>query len=160
MVHVHLLVYGEYVPQKELADAWRVALGVAEVPVVDVRAVDPDDPARGLRETLKYTAKGAGTPREQASRAAAIECALQGVQRISVGGALRQVSLDLDPANAGGSESDVYGRQEATCEACGQTGGWSWTGLRPRWYAAHNGDWGLLRQPTAETGRAGRRPAD
>ena len=126
MVHVHSLVYGEYVPQADLAEAWRAALGVAHPVVVDVRAIGADV-ARGIREALKYATKGEGSGRDQARNAAAVEYAMHNTRRVSILGALQKIQGRSEDAEAEDIRpEDVHDEFEAPCEACGVLGEWRW----------------------------------
>lgn len=145
MVHVHALVYGEFVPQEELARRWGEALGMDGPAVVDVRAVQESDPTSGLREALKYATKGDGSRGRQAVRAAAVECALQNVRRVRIGGRLYHISDEsTDPGSDDVQEEDVHDHHEAACESCGLLGEWEWTVRVPSKAVEMNGGWGLV----------------
>lgn len=85
MVHLHYLLYGEYVPQAELREALADVAGVELADVgVDIRAI----PQRaGVRYVVSYLSKGTGalTP----SRRAALEVALYRRRRVEKLGAIR-----------------------------------------------------------------------
>lgn len=147
MVHAHLLVYGEYIGQSELAAAWADCLQLDEV-IVDVRRVNPEDPARGIREALKYATKGEGARERQVARAAAVERAFAGVRRVSIAGALRKVRGRSENSNGEDVKpEDVHDETDAACEGCGTAGEWSWKGVRPHIAVAINGGWGAVRKP-------------
>ncbi len=85
MVHLHYLLYGEYVPQAELREllADVAGVGIADVGV-DIRAI----PQRaGVRYVVSYLSKGTGalTP----ARRAAFEVALYRRRRVEKLGAIR-----------------------------------------------------------------------
>ena len=147
MVHVHSLVYGEYVPQADLAEAWRAALGVAHPVVVDVRAVGADV-ASGIREALKYATKGEGAGRDQARHAAAVEYAMHNTRRVSILGALQKIQGRSDGAEAEDVRpEDVHDEFEAPCEACGVLGEWRWIGRASGQDVTVNNGWGAVVAP-------------
>lgn len=147
MVHAHLLVYGEYLPQTELATTWGAAVGLSSTPVVDIRAVDPGDPTQGLREALKYATKGEGRRERQVQAAAAVECAFQGVRRVSLAGAIRRIR-DLERASSDEVDAKSLSTETAGgCSGCGGAGDWSWKGVRPHVAVSVNGGWGEVRPP-------------
>jgi hypothetical protein len=146
MVHVHVLVFGEYVPQWQLQAAWGTALGVA-APVVDVRRITgPDGVAGALREVLKYATKGERGTRTQPTHAAAVELAFRRVRRVELGGALRGVKL---PDSNGDSEDvkpeDLHNDQAAACEVCGTVGEWAWLGIVSATVVQMNAGFGVAR---------------
>ncbi len=146
MIHVHALIYGEYVDQKKIQAAWGQALGTS-APVVDVRAVrgGAAGVAGALKEVLKYTCKGEKGPR-QAAHAAAVELAFRSVRRIEFGGALRKIKL---PESSGDTEDvkpeDLHATHAASCEVCGAVGQWQWIGTLPASVVELNGGYGLAR---------------
>lgn len=146
MVHVHALVYGEYVAQAKLQAAWSRALGEARA-IVHVRTAD--DPAGGvdaLREVLKYATKGEKGTRVQAERAAAVECALRNTKRITIGGALRKVRIDPEDGETDDIRpEDVHDRAEAACEGCGLIGEWKWIGTATAVTVERNQGYGIMR---------------
>jgi len=145
MVHVHALVYGEYVPQEELARAWGKVLGMDGPAVVDIQAVDPEDPARGIREALKYATKGQGKRGDQAARAAAVEYAFAHVHRVSISGALRGIRCrSVNPDAEDVQAEDVHDECEAACEACGALGSWVWERIVSHRMVEINGGWGVI----------------
>ncbi len=145
MVHIHLLVYGEYVPQDELARSWGEALGLDGPAVVDIRAVDPDDPTHGIREALKYATKAEGTRQEQAARAAAVEYAFYSVHRVGIAGALRKIQgRSREPDSEDVQPDDLHDEFEAPCEACGALGSWEWERITSHRAVEANGGWGLV----------------
>ena len=148
MVHVHMLVFGEYVPQEVLAEEWGRATGQDGPGIVDVRSVNPRDIAGGIREVLKYATKGEGTQRVQARRAAAVEYAMANTKRISILGALRTIKGRSEEADSEDIQADdLHNRAEAACEWCGTLGEWKWVGQDSTRTVASNGGWGLLRAP-------------
>ena len=148
MVHMHLLVYGEYVPQAILAEEWGRALGLDGPAVVDVRSVNPGDVAGGIRETLKYATKGEGSGRDQARRAAAVEYALADTKRISIIGALRSVKGRSEVADSEDAKpEDLHADHDAACQACGTMGEWKWAGRAPPWAVRANDGWGAVLAP-------------
>ncbi len=146
MIHVHALIYGEYVDQKKIQAAWGQALGTS-APVVDVRAVrgGAAGVAGALKETLKYVCKSEKGPR-QAAHAAAVELAFRSVRRIEFGGALRKIKL---PESSGDTEDvkveDLHNQHAASCEVCGAVGQWRWLGTLPASVVELNGGYGLAR---------------
>lgn len=142
MVHLHVLVYGEFLPQKELAATWSKALGVAAF--VDVQAVD--DPANGIREVLKYVAKGSAEQLPDPAHAAAIELALREVHRVSVLGALRRFRGESAAAEHDDlTAADVHDTKVAACEDCGCIGEWQWRGVISAKTVEGNGGFGRVR---------------
>lgn len=144
MVHVHMLVYGEYVPQALLQRLWGEALGQpAFVFVQAVKGSDGIDAA--IRETLKYATKGERDVRTQARHAAAVEIAFWNVKRLSVGGALRRVRVDDQPAGGDdGLPEDVHSSHELACGACGAVGSWQWGGVVAPAAVLENGGYGVV----------------
>ena len=144
MVHVHALVYGEYIPQGKLEAAWGAA--VREHARVDVRTVsDPEGVAGALREVLKYATKGEKGSRSQPERAAAVELAFRNVHRVGLGGAVRRVKLtELDGATEDVRGADLHNERALSCESCGVVGEWTWVGMVSRGIVAENGGFGLL----------------
>ncbi len=145
MIHLHVAIYGEYIPQKQLQAAWGQALGVS-APVVDVRAIQgAAGVADAIREVLKYTCKGERGSR-QAAHAAAVELAFRSVRRVEIGGALRRVKItEADAASDDVRPEDLHNDQAATCEVCGAVGQWQWIGTLPASVVQMNGGWGLAR---------------
>lgn len=127
MVHIHALVFGEYVSQRDLAhlwaDAYRAAAGEGVgfergariVWVERVRGDDATGIAAALREALKYATKGEKGAR-RAERAAVVESALRGVRRVDVGGALRLHSADVGDDV---TQQDLHAAGALGCEDCG-----------------------------------------
>lgn len=145
MVHVHALVYGEYVAQAELARAWGKALGMNGPAVVHIRSVDPEDPTRGIREALKCATKGQGKRGEQAARAAAVEYAFAHVHRVAISGALRGIRCrSVDPDAEDVQAEDVHDECEAACEACGALGSWVWERIVSHKMVEMNDGWGVV----------------
>jgi hypothetical protein len=128
MVHVHALVYGEYIPRDSLARDWSQVLG--ESALVDVRRVRHDGGVHAaLREVLKYATKGEKGVREQPLRAAAVEFALQNVHRVGLGGAIRRVRIiDSSGATEDARPEDLHATKVAACQSCGVIGEWRWAG--------------------------------
>lgn len=142
MVHVHVLVYGEYAPQADLQDAWLKALGVP-LAIVDVRAVG-EDVTGGIREALKYATKATGADRAEC--AAAVELAFRHTKRVRIYGALKAIqcrSLEADSEEA--TADDVHDHHVAACQACGLIGDWRYvTMIVDRETVSTNGGFGLL----------------
>jgi len=144
MVHWHVMVYGEFVPQDTLAAAWASALGVPAA-IVDVRTIRGDI-SDGIREALKYATKGTGE--DQVARASAVEYALHNVKRIRTYGALRGILGRSPEPDDDGTSEDVHDHHEAACEACGLVGEWRWTRSRAgNELVARNQGWGRV-QPS------------
>jgi hypothetical protein len=145
MVHVHALVFGEYIDQRTLEAEWSRAVG--EKARVDVRAVRGADGVAGaLREVLKYATKGQKGARTQADRAAAVEIAFRNVHRVALGGAVRRVHI-IESAGATEDvrEEDLHNRRVLSCEECGVVGEWKWVGLVSESLVIENGGFGLAR---------------
>jgi hypothetical protein len=148
VVHLHVLVFGEFLHQRQLQALWGQALGVSAPVIVDVRQIKGG--AAGVRdaikETLKYVVKAEKGPR-QAAHAASVELAWRSVRRLEIGGALRRVKLP--ETNADGSEDlrpeDLHGDQVAVCESCGSVGSWKWLGIVPATEVQENGGYGIAR---------------
>lgn len=148
MVHAHVFVYGEFVPQEELALALGRALGLDGPAILDIRAVDREDPTHGIREALKYATKAEGTRQEQATRAAAVEYAFRHVHRVGIAGALRKIrgrSTTPDCEDVQGD--DLHDEAEAACEACGAIGEWAWGRILSHTAVAANAGWGVMVSP-------------
>jgi len=145
MVHVHMLVFGEFVPQPILQDCWSQALG--EKAHVRINAVqDCSGIGKAIRETLKYATKGEKTARDQARHAAAVEVAFRNLKRISVGGVLRTITVDeADSAHDDGKPEDVHALTDLLCLCCGAAGPWAWGGaVSPELVIANGGYGGLV----------------
>ena len=140
MVHLHIAVYGEFIPQRELQDKWSEAMG-REV-IVDIRAVaNADGMGSALREVLKYATKGEKGARTQPAHAAAVEVAFKNVRRVEIGGALRKVKVsETDGATDDATPEDLHDYREAACITCGSIGPWRWNGsMSPDMVALHGG---------------------
>lgn len=148
MVHMHVLVYGEFVLQKLLAEEWARAIGLDGPAVVDIRFVR-GDVAGGIREALKYATKGEGSLREQARKAAAVEIALANVKRVTILGALRRIKGRSEKTDSEDVQADdLHDTHEAACEACGEIGGkWQRGPSASAAAVTRNGGWGLVRGP-------------
>lgn len=145
MVHLHALVYGEFIEQAELERLWSRALGRAAI--VHVQRVK-GDVADAVREVVKYLAKGVGAERLPPQRAANVELALRNVHRVSIVGALRRVKVtDQDGAADDVRAEDVHDRRRAACECCGLIGEWHYGGLCGPDVAMQNGGFGMVRAP-------------
>lgn len=144
MVHLHVLVYGEFVSQEQLSRSWAKVLGVS-MAIVDVRSITSME--EGLKEVLKYTVKGFQedmplTPQ----RAANLELAFRHVHRVSMLGALRRIRLEKDHAKFDDVRAeDVHDHQVAACEDCGCVGDWKWVGVADERTVKANGGYGLWR---------------
>jgi hypothetical protein len=150
MVHLHVAVYGEFLPQSSLQELWSRTVG--ELAFVDIRAVQGSGPqgiARALREVLKYATKGEQGTRDQPRRAAAVEYALREVHRISLGGAMRWVSPSEAPNTTIDADvADLHDAHVAACEACGVIGRWRYLGFVRPSLVEQNGGFGLVRRDT------------
>jgi hypothetical protein len=144
MVHIHMLVYGEFVPQRILQALWSEALGEeARVWVTTVQ--NNASIAKAVREVLKYTTKGEKGSREQARHAAAVEISFRNVKRISLGGALRKVKVaDNDSSHDDGCAQDLHDHQQLACLGCGSLGPWLWEGPVSASAVAANGGFGYF----------------
>ena len=157
MVHVHLLVHGEFVAQAELQRLWGEVLG-EDLAIVHIKAVD-GDLREALRETLKYASKGHGSAFTQARHAAAVEYAFQGVHRVNIGGALRKIRPgdmafeDVTPTELSAAalieESGEEQSLTRPCEACGSRGPWLLIDFVPESSVALNGGFGVIRKTAA-----------
>lgn len=144
MVHIHALVYGEYIHQRELERCWGRALGRRAF--VNVKAVT--NAAEGLQETLKYAAKGTTTEVGLTpERAANLELAFRHVHRVSMLGALRRVKASPEDRAAYDDlrSDDVHARKVAACEDCGSIGDWRWNGVALEQHVKENGGFGPFR---------------
>jgi hypothetical protein len=144
MVHVHMLVYGEFIPQQILQGLWSKALGQAAIAYVQ-----SIDPARGMtkaiQEALKYTTKGEKCTREEIHRAAAVEVAFRNVKRLSIGGALRSIQAVGDYADHDDARpEDFHATQQLACVGCGCIGEWGWVGTVAAEVVTRNGGYGLF----------------
>jgi hypothetical protein len=145
MVHVHALIFGEYVAQRTLEAAWSRVMG--EKARVDVRAVrGPNGVRDALREVLKYATKGEKGARTQVGHAAAVEIAFRNVHRVGLGGAVRRVKIvDRAGATEDVREDDLHDRHVLSCEECGVVGEWRWVGVVDEGIVIENGGFGILR---------------
>ena len=145
MVHVHALVYGEYVAQADLQTTWEDALGVP-LAIVDVRTVGKDV-AGGIREVLKYCTKAVGGDRVE--RAAAVELAFRHTKRVRIYGALQSIQCrSAEPDSEDAHETDAHDHHVAACEACGLLGDWNYMAtIYGRDMVRRNGGFGLLVTP-------------
>ncbi len=148
VVHLHVLVFGEFIHQRQLQALWGQALGTTTPVIVDVRQIKGGVAGvrDAIREALKYCAKAEKGPR-QAAHAASVELAWRGVRRLEIGGALRRVKLP--ETNEDGGEDlrpeDLHNQHAASCESCGSVGLWRWLGIVPASVVELNGGWGLAR---------------
>jgi hypothetical protein len=145
MVHVHALVYGEYIPQSLLQSAWSKAVG-EERAIAHVTSVNgANGVAAALREVLKYATKGE-TGRAQASYAAAVEIAFRNVHRVAIGGALRKVKITADDRTTEDVRpEDLHDDHTMACESCGVIGGgWDWIGVFSSEAVEQIGGFGLV----------------
>ena len=144
MVHVHMAVYGEFVPQAQLQAFWSEALGeTARVYIQAVRG--PSEVAGALREVVKYATKGEKDRRSQARHAAAVELAFRGVKRISMGGALRNVRIDdNDGAQEDANSDSCDETKHLGCDNCGFVGGWCHEGYVSPEVVGHNMGFGPI----------------
>ncbi len=144
MVHIHALVYGEFIQQAVLEGAWSKAL--KEKARVDVRAVKSfSDMSGALQEVLKYATKGEKHSRDQAVHAAAVEIAFRNVHRVALGGAVRSVTiLDSAAATEDVRAEDLHNTHKMACEGCGVVGEWKWVGRVRSEVVIENGGFGML----------------
>jgi hypothetical protein len=149
MVHIHALIFGEFVSQRELERAWSRALG--EHARVDVRAISgPGGVRDAIREVLKYATKGESGARSRAQRAAAVELAFRDVKRVTLGGAIRRIKVGTgDGASVDVSTRELANEKELSCSVCGVVGEWTWSGRRGPEVVVANGGFGLLTWPRA-----------
>jgi len=144
MVHIHMLIFGEFLPQRIIQALWSQALG--EEALIWVSTVrDSGGIAKAIREALKYTTKGEKGSRDQTRHAAAVEIAFRNVKRVSVGGALRQIQID-DNEGPGddGKAADLHDDKKLACICCGSLGPWGWGGKVTPERVAANGGFGFL----------------
>jgi hypothetical protein len=144
MVHVHMLVYGEYVPQRLLQAAWSRAMG--ERAMIHVTSIGtPGGVAAAVREVLKYATKGQKDDRAQARHAAAVELAFRNVHRVSIGGVLRTIKVTAkDGSTEEVRNEDLHDDHALACESCGVVGEWEWAGIVPATVVDELGGFGLL----------------
>ena len=143
MVHVHMLVYGEFVRQDDLQHWWSDTIG--ETAFVWVRGVSMAEISKTIRYVLKYVTKGEKEDRDSARHAAAIELALRNIKRLSYGGAVRSVKIDpSDETDDDGRPEDLHDQTRLTCFSCGQVGNWIWDGIVRPDVIQRNGGYGLL----------------
>lgn len=156
MVHLHVLVFGEYVLQSELQELWSEALGKKAIVHVSAIRGGAAGIAEGLREVLKYATKGEKKARSNARRAAAVELAFRHLKRVSVGGALRNIRVRPSDSNAEDTQpEDLHASHEMRCLVCGEAGNWHWSGRVDRGVVMRNGGYGLLAEaPPTVSGEA------
>jgi hypothetical protein len=143
-VHLHLLVYGEFLPQAMLQSLWSAVVG--DLAIVDVRSVRGSEGLRGaIAYVLKYVLKGESGRLPRPEHAAAVEYALRNVRRVEIGGALRTVTTadSTSPAAEEPRLQEVMGVRGGSCEACGSIGQWSWKGRMPPSEVLEVGGFGL-----------------
>ena len=142
MVHVHMLVYGEFVLQAELQNLWSQALG--EESLIWVTSIKNNAGiAKAIREALKYATKGEKGTRDQVRHAAVVEVAFRDVKRVSLGGALRRVSVETrDGSEDDGKPKDLHDGPELACVGCGSIGDWMWEGVVSAKTIIANGGYG------------------
>jgi hypothetical protein len=147
MVHIHALIFGEFISQAELSRAWSRALG--ERARVDVRGISgPDGVRDAIREVLKYATKGESGARTRAQRAAAVELAFRNVKRVTLGGTIRRVKAAAEDGDAiDVTELELLNERALSCEVCGVVGEWTWEGRRSPDTVQANGGYGLLKWP-------------
>jgi hypothetical protein len=152
MVHLHALVYGEFVPQEIVQAIWSDVLG--ELGIAFISAIDTTAGIGGaLREVLKYATKGEIGVRDGFSRAASVELALRNVKRVSIGGALRGIKVnDQDAATSDDTRpEDLHDQRKAPCENCGLVGELRWLGSVAQRDVARNGGFGRFTVDNAGT---------
>ena len=155
MVHIHALVYGEFIPQRALESAWSKAIG--QRALVDVRTVRPDGGIEAaLREVLKYATKGEKGQRVQAAHAAAVELAFRNVHRVTLGGSVRRIKIaDCAAATEDMRPEDALEEPVTGCEVCGAVGEWKWVRVVPSEMVAGFGGFGAIRSTCAMLGAGG-----
>jgi len=143
MVHVHALIFGEFISQRQIAIAWAHAIG--ESARVDVRAVkNTNGIVSALREVLKYAVKCVKGERSDPQRAAAVELAFRNVHRIALGGAVRSVrATEGDGATDDVRQEDLHDSHNMACENCGAEGQWKWVGKVSAEVVEVNGGFGI-----------------
>jgi hypothetical protein len=149
MVHIHALIFGEFIAQKELERTWSQVL--RERSHVDVRAISgPGGVRDAIREVLKYATKGESRGRSQAQRAAAVELAFRNVKRITLGGAIRRIKVVADDgASVDVTGHDLLNEKATSCSVCGVVGEWVWAGRRSPETVQANRGFGLFIWPAA-----------
>lgn len=171
MVHIHALVHGEFIEQRELSRAWAEAVGErpaaaryverwkelredARGLVVYVSALRGDSAEqvrRALREVLKYATKGEKGAR-RAERAACVELALRNLRRVEYGGALRTIAAPAEGDDV--TPDDLHAAGALSCAVCEARGRWTWDGLVSRDVVRENGGFGLLTLATVLPGQS------
>ena len=126
MVHVHALIYGEYVPQATLQNVWTDVLGTRAI--VRVQAVRGHSIPKTIRYVLKYASKGEGGAFRDPAYSAAIEIALRNVRRVELGGAIRNVRIPETDGSGDDVSTPEISTFRSVCEACGLVGRWRWEG--------------------------------
>jgi hypothetical protein len=149
MVHIHALIYGEYIDQKVLQSLWSRAIG--DSGIVYVRTVNGESGVgKALREVLKYATKGEKGTRAQPRNAAAVELAFRNVHRVSLGGAVRKVRVaDDHGATDDVRANDLHHSRTLSCEVCGAVGRWKWVQIRAARDVEEFGGFGLIASPIA-----------
>lgn len=143
MVHVHLLIYGEFVLQKRLQELWSRALGEQAFIWATAIRGGAQGIARALREVLKYATKGEKGIRASAERAAAVEVAFRNIKRLSIGGALRKIRIaDCEGRSEDAKPEDLHASRQMQCCVCGERGSWLWGGRVAAEIVEHNGGYG------------------
>ncbi|MDP9202330.1 MAG: hypothetical protein M3P26_10435 [Gemmatimonadota bacterium] len=145
MVHIHALVFGEFISQKQIAIAWSKAIGEPGV-VVDVRAVGSTQRIVGaLKEVLKYAIKCEKGQRRKPQHAAAVEIGFRNVHRIALGGVVRSVRVtEGDGATDDARPEDLHDTNVLACENCGAEGQWKWVGKVSAEVVEANGGFGAF----------------
>ena len=156
-VHLHVLVYGEYVPQAHLQNLWSEVVG-EQLAIVDVR--EARHRAGALRYCLKYLLKAAGSARPRPEHAAAVEYALRRVRRVEMGGALWGATAAGESPVSGEdvSGADLTEAERGACASCGKSGSWSWKGRADPSEVAALGGFSLRRLEAHEPPVAGSGP--
>jgi len=145
MVHLHVLLLGEYVPQWELQALWSKALGAKAIVHVTAIRRGAAGVAAGLREVLKYATKGEKRARSSSRRAAAVELAFRNIKRVSIGGALRNDCVRPSDADDDDTQpEDLHASREMHCLVCGEVGNWHWGGRVDPAVVVRNGGYGPL----------------
>lgn len=144
MVHVHALVYGEFIAKERLEALWAQALGA---PVARTWMHTVADAGAALKEVVKYVAKGAVIDTPDIGLLANTELAFRNVHRVRIRGILREVKIDeKDGAYEDLRVEDVHEIKAAACEACGCMYDWSWRRIVSQETVEVNGGYGLWRE--------------
>lgn len=152
MVHIHALVYGEYIGQDELLAAWRFQLqkiaGVTDPLDGGCRVQKMTGGKKGLKEVLKYITAGASNEAgdvEQmptAFQAAMCELAFRNIKHRGAGGLLRKI---LSQFKEEITQAELAEATELECQVCGTVREWKWGRIVGRSIVSQNHGFGLYR---------------